>query len=60
MTRQYRGETFTSKATVLRWASLVYGIAVDELVGRRARSGSAMRGMKTRSQKRDRLCTKKN
>ena len=42
-------------STVLRWASTVKNIAVDDLAARRARSALSLRGLKTRSQKRERL-----
>lgn len=42
-------------STVLRWASVVKNISVDELAARRARSALTVRGMQTRSRKRDRL-----
>jgi integrase len=44
-------------STVLRWASVVKSIAVDELAARRARSALTVRGMDTRSQQRDRIPT---
>ena len=42
-------------STVLRWASVVKNVAVDELAARRARSALTVRGMDTRSHQRDRM-----
>lgn len=42
-------------STVLRWAAVVKNIAVDELAARRARSALTVRGMDTRSRRRERI-----
>jgi integrase len=44
-------------SSALRWAAVVKNIAVDELAARRARAGLTIRGMETRSRKRERIPT---
>jgi len=46
-------------STVLRWAAVVKNIAIDELAARRARSALTVRGMDTRSHRRDRIPAEK-